>query len=268
MGRIIIILVALFSTVVFLLAACVGSSASDIPEQPVPAASDTGDIPEPPVPESNDPEDIPEPTVTETIEFSDFYPAKVTRVVDGDTIEVLLDGVTEKVRLIGIDTPESVHPDNSKNVPYGKIATAFTKEKLDGKDVELEFDVEERDQYGRLLAYVYLDGVMFNKTLLDEGHATVTTYPPNVKYVDIFTEAQTAARDAEKGLWDIRESAEQNESQTDKNDAKYIGTVSSYKFHTMGCEWGQKIAAHNAQYFTSREDATNAGFIPCKVCNP
>lgn len=110
----------------------------------------------------------------------------VTRTIDGDTIEVLIDGNTEKIRLIGIDTPESVHPDQSKNVPEGKIASEFTKSKLEGKQVALELDVEERDRYGRLLAYVWIDNVMFNKTLLSEGLAQVSTYPPNVKYTNDF----------------------------------------------------------------------------------
>jgi len=105
-------------------------------------------------------------------------PYKVVRVVDGDTIIVDLNGAEERVRLIGIDTPESVHPDKEKNVEYGQIASAFTKDMLEGKQVHLEFDVQERDQYGRLLAYVYLNGEMFNKILLEQGHATVVTYPP------------------------------------------------------------------------------------------
>ena len=125
----------------------------------------------------------------------------VTRVVDGDTIVVEINGTEEKVRLIGIDTPESVHPDADRNVEYGKIASAFTEEQIEGKLVSLEFDVQERDKYGRLLAYVYLDDKMFNEMLLAEGHAMVATYPPNVKYVDRFLEIQSQAREAKLGLW-------------------------------------------------------------------
>ena len=108
------------------------------------------------------------------------------RVVDGDTIVVLMDGKKEKVRMIGIDTPESVHPDKSRNTPMGKIASKYTKDNLEGKYVTLETDVQERDKYGRVLAYVYLDDKMFNKTLLGEGLAELMTIPPNVKYVDDF----------------------------------------------------------------------------------
>jgi len=150
-------------------------------------------------------EDAPAVEETET-----GYPARpdgltevyVIRAVDGDTLEVMLqNGTTEKVRLIGIDTPESVHPDASKNVPYGEVASAFTSSCLENQDVLLEFDVEERDYYGRLLAYVWLGDELFNDTLVREGHASVDTFPPNVKYVELFTAAQTEARDAGRGMW-------------------------------------------------------------------
>ncbi|UWG96088.1 thermonuclease family protein [Dehalobacter sp. DCM] len=128
-------------------------------------------------------------------------PYRVVRVVDGDTIILDINGKNERVRLIGIDTPESVHPDQDKNVPYGKIAADYTKSLLAGRSVQIERDVEERDRYGRLLAYVYLDGEMVNKTLLAEGHASVDTYPPNVKYVDEFIALQKQAREAGKGFY-------------------------------------------------------------------
>lgn len=126
---------------------------------------------------------------------------KVTRVVDGDTIKVNFNGKEESLRLIGIDTPESVHPDASRNVLEGRIASDYTKTLLEGKDIELEFDAEERDKYGRLLAYVYINGIMVNKLLLKEGYAQVSTYPPNVKYVDEFNQIQRIARENNKGLW-------------------------------------------------------------------
>lgn len=128
-----------------------------------------------------------------------LYP--VTRVVDGDTIVVNINGVDEKVRLIGIDTPESVHPDSTLNSELGKIASEFTTKLLSGKSVTLEMDVQERDKYGRILAYVYLDGVMVNKTLLSAGMAQVSTYPPNVKYVEDFKALEKIARDGNVGLW-------------------------------------------------------------------
>jgi micrococcal nuclease len=193
--------------------------------------------------------------------------AYVTRVIDGDTIEVSLpDGSVEKVRLIGVDTPESVHPDKSRNVPYGDIASAFTKDHLSGKTVGLEFDVQERDKYGRLLAYVYLGDIMFNELLVSEGHASVSTYPPNVKYVERFTAGQLAARNAGLGQWGY---TPPEESAPDESaGGEYIGSARSYKFHYTDCVWGQKITSNNAVYFASRDEAIAAGFAPCKVCNP
>lgn len=126
----------------------------------------------------------------------------VERVVDGDTFEIMLNGNKEKVRLIGIDTPESVHPDKNKNSEEGKTASKYTKELIENKNVKLEFDVQQRDKYGRLLAYVYLeDGTMLNKKLLEDGYAKIATYPPNVKYVEEFKQIESKAREQEKGLW-------------------------------------------------------------------
>lgn len=126
---------------------------------------------------------------------------EVTRVVDGDTIVVTKGDETFKVRLIGVDTPESVHPNKEKNTEFGKIASNYTKEKLLNKEVKLELDVQEKDKYGRALAYVYIDGVMFNKMLLESGMAQIATYPPNVKYVEEFKEIEQRARNNKVGLW-------------------------------------------------------------------
>lgn len=130
----------------------------------------------------------------------------VERVVDGDTF-VLEDG--QRVRLIGVDTPESVHPDKSKNTEFGKTASAFAKEALEGKRVILEKDVSDTDRYGRLLRYVYLeDGTFFNEYLVKEGYAKVYTYPPDVKFSDVFVEAERYARENNKGLWALDDEGE------------------------------------------------------------
>lgn len=126
----------------------------------------------------------------------------VSRVVDGDTIEVDWNGTKEKLRLIGVDTPESVHPDATRNVEEGKTTSAYTKEQLEGKKVWVELDVEERDRYGRLLGYVYQEnGMMYNVQLMAEGYAQTATFPPNVRWVELFKSLQTDARDAQRGLW-------------------------------------------------------------------
>lgn len=139
--------------------------------------------------------------LTETNSLKDTTKYTVTRVVDGDTIVLSQGEDSFKVRLIGVDTPESVHPNKEKNTEFGKIANNYTKEKLLNKEVALELDVQETDKYGRILAYVYIDGVMFNKMLLQSGMAKIATYPPNVKYVEEFKVLEKQARENKVGLW-------------------------------------------------------------------
>lgn len=127
---------------------------------------------------------------------------EVVSITDGDTFEINYNGTKTKVRLIGVDTPESVHPNSKKNNEYGKQASNYTKSLLEGKTVKLEFDVSPTDKYGRLLAYVYLEnGEMLNGKLLKEGYAQVATYPPNVKYVENFKDIQKEARENKVGFW-------------------------------------------------------------------
>jgi micrococcal nuclease len=126
--------------------------------------------------------------------------AVVTRVVDGDTAHMRVDGRDVDVRFIGIDTPETVAPDQPIEC-YGPQASAYTERRLEGRRVELEFDVEREDRYGRTLAYVWLDDELFNETLVRDGYALVTTFPPDVRYVDRFVAAQRDARDHDRGLW-------------------------------------------------------------------
>ena len=129
-------------------------------------------------------------------------PYSVTRTVDGDTIVVNIDGVDTKIRLIGIDAPESVHPDEEKNTEEGRIASEYTEKLLSDTDVYLEYDSEYRDAYDRVLAYVYLeDGRMVNEILLEEGMATVYTVPPNTKYSENFLAIQGKARKNCIGFW-------------------------------------------------------------------
>lgn len=140
--------------------------------------------------------------IVENVEISELNRYEVISVVDGDTLKINYNGITTKVRLIGVDTPESVSPNKKKNNSYGKKASNYTKERLEGKTVYLEFDVQQTDKYGRLLAYVYLeDGTMYNKELLEKGYAQIATYPPNVKYVDEFTQIQKQTEENKVGFW-------------------------------------------------------------------
>jgi len=126
--------------------------------------------------------------------------ALVTRVVDGDTVEARFGARPLIVRLIGIDTPESVAPDQPVQC-FALQASAYTTERLEGARVRLQFDLERIDPFGRTLAYVWLGDELFNETLVREGYAFVTTYPPNVRYVDRFRAAQREARSAGRGVW-------------------------------------------------------------------
>ena len=125
-------------------------------------------------------------------------PAVVERVVDGDTV-VLEDG--RRLRLIGIDTPETVAPGEPVGC-FGPEASARTKSLVEGRAVTLEKDVSETDRYDRILRYVYLpDGRMLNEVLVAEGYARAIRYPPDVKYAGRFESAEATARDARLGLW-------------------------------------------------------------------
>lgn len=127
--------------------------------------------------------------------------ARVERVVDGDTFVAAVAGRSERIRLIGVDTPEAVDPDRPVQ-PYGREASSFAKRMLSDRTVRLEGDVEPRDRYGRLLAYVWLpDGTFWNALLAAEGYARLITIPPDVSYAGLFRDLVEEARAANRGLW-------------------------------------------------------------------
>ncbi|NQT95144.1 MAG: thermonuclease family protein [Candidatus Omnitrophica bacterium] len=127
----------------------------------------------------------------------DGYYGRVVYVYDGDTVK-LANG--EKVRYIGVDTPEM----NYKNPPaeyFAEEAKRFNERLVNGKRVRLEFDTERRDKYNRLLAYVYIDNISVSAKLIEEGYARVFIIPPNIRYADDFLKLQQKAREEERGLW-------------------------------------------------------------------
>lgn len=127
----------------------------------------------------------------------------IQSVTDGDTITVVVQGKREKVRLIGVDTPETVDPRRPVGC-YGKEASEFTKSQLPkGTEVRLVLDAEPRDRYGRLLAYVYRasDEVFINAELAKHGYAQPLTIPPNVAHADEFARLSAEARENNRGLW-------------------------------------------------------------------
>ncbi|WP_164553308.1 stalk domain-containing protein [Brevibacillus marinus] len=140
---------------------------------------------------------------TITISSATKQKGKVLRVIEGDIIEVDLGGKVEKLYLIGADAPEMLHPFRGE-LPYATEASNFTKGQLEGKTVLVEFDVEQRDPFGRLLGYVYLEnGTFFNATLVAEGYAQLSTIPPNVRWAELFTYLQSDARKNLRGLWSV-----------------------------------------------------------------
>lgn len=148
-----------------------------------------------------------EKNTKETSLLSDSLPSeqfyKVTNVVDGDTLDVLIDGKTERLRLIGIDTPETVDPRKPVQC-FGIEASSKAKELLIGQEVRLEADSTqgERDKYNRLLRYVFLkDGTNFIEKMLGEGYGYEYTYDMPYKYQSTFKKAETLAQTNKKGLW-------------------------------------------------------------------
>ena len=144
-----------------------------------------------------------------TWEYIDRLPAKVVKIIDGDTVKIEYGGSEENVRLIGIDTPESRANSKAKKdaersihdveviTAMGKAATNYVKSivKL-GTDIEIEFDVQSRDKYGRFLGYVYLQtGEMLNEKIVGAGYASIMTIPPNVKYQERFLATYREARE-------------------------------------------------------------------------
>ena len=162
------------------------------------------------------------PNALESLELrrNTVYKAKIERVVDGDTaiISFIFDDgskyLKERVRFLGVDTPETVHP-NKPVQYYGKEASDFTKSQLTDKVVWLQTDVNAKDRYDRMLAYVWLKEptkaelddeaaireYMFNAKLLLDGYAQLMTIQPNSRYANLFVHFQREAREAKKGLW-------------------------------------------------------------------
>jgi micrococcal nuclease len=127
--------------------------------------------------------------------------ALVTRVIDGDTVEVRIGGRSDDVRYIGVDTPETVKPGTPVQC-FGPQASAYNHRLVEGRPVRLDFDRERRDVYGRLLAYVHLrDGAFVNAQLVRLGYARTLTIPPNIAHAGLFHRLARVAGRAGRGLW-------------------------------------------------------------------
>ena len=211
---------------------------------------------------------------------------QVLRVVDGDTIAVNYQGKAEKVRLLCVNTPESVHPDAKQNIPMGKVASDYAKARLSSKSVDLEFEGKLRGNYGRLLAYVFIDGRNFNLELVQQGLSPYyTKYGLSEKYDQEFREAERYARDHKLNIWgdaelskkylrlkskwgQHRSTIESPAATVQNKNWKYVASKKSNVFHLPNCKWAQKIKPENLIGFASREEAVASGRRPCKTCMP
>ena len=211
---------------------------------------------------------------------------KVIRVVDGDTIVVDYNGKYEKVRFLCVNTPESVHKDQKQNIPMGKVASNYTKHRLDGKYVDLEFEGKRRGYYGRLLAYIFVGDKNFNVELVRQGLSPYyTKYGLSQKYDRKFRQAERYARQNKLNMWGDPELTEKYlrlKSKWGQHGSSlvpavppiktqlcaFIGNARSHKFHRPGCRWAKNISHANRVCFKSRQDAIDQGYTPCKVCRP
>lgn len=193
--------------------------------------------------------------------------AKVIKVIDGDTMKILVNGKEETIRLLLVDTPESVHPEKPVQ-PFALEASDYAKEMLSNQNVEIELDVRERDKYGRLLVYLYINGQMFNEMLLENGLARVAyIFEPNTKYVDRFLDIQKKAQAKKIGIWSIENYVDEkgfNEKMADSQQTEdcYIkGNINSKgeKIYHMPDDRDYKKTKAERMFCTEQE-AQSAGF--------
>ncbi|MBU0992365.1 MAG: thermonuclease family protein [Proteobacteria bacterium] len=178
---------------------------------------------------------------------------QVQTVFDGDTI-VLENGLT--IRYLGINAPEIRHKKN-KEEPFGNEARKENQNLVLHKKVRLEFDQEHQDQYGRTLAYVFLeDGRFVNRLMVEKGYAWVLYHKPNIMHADDLLKTQKAAIDQNKGIWPIWK----------KSEGLFFGNAQSMRFHDVKCKFSKNIRGKNKVIFHSMIDAFKNGYSPCKHC--
>jgi Micrococcal nuclease (thermonuclease) homologs len=185
----------------------------------------------------------------------------VTEVVDGDTMHVGRGWRKTTVQFLGVDTPETVHPDKPVEF-FGPEASEFTRKTLKGKKVRLELEPLNRaDNYGRLLAYVYLsDGMLFNAELIKRGYARVIA-PFHFRYYDEFRNYEREAVASGKGIWTKKVKNVQFPSE---KGGKIIGSKKSKIYHLPGQAYYEKVKEENRVYFDSEEEAIRAGYRKAK----
>jgi len=174
---------------------------------------------------------------------------QVIEILDGDTIR-LSNGIT--VRYIGVDTPE-------EGEPFYLEAKEVNEKLVKGNTVRLEFDLQARDKYDRMLAYVYVDTVMVNLRLLKEGLAVIYPYSPNLRHLQEFCAVQKEAREEHLGIWSLP---------PPPKEPRYLALKDSYRFHRPNCLAVTDKPLEELRVYSSREEALNDCLSPCRSCKP
>lgn len=194
-----------------------------------------------------------------------LYP--VIRVIDGDTIVVKIADQEKTVRYLGIDTPESIHPQQPLEC-FGREATERNRQLVENQQVRLETDISNQDKYGRLLRYVYVGDTFVNLSLVAEGYASAVTYPPDVKYQTTLSSAMTQAREQQLGLWSSCQ-----ESSTTTNPCSIKGNINQATgekiYHLPDCDYYQRTSINESlgeRWFCSEEEARQAGWRRALNC--
>ena len=187
---------------------------------------------------------------------------KVIRVIDGDTVKIDYRGKATNVRLIGVDTPETVHP-NKPVEEYGKEASNFTKNLLQGESVYLRYDVERTDAYGRLLAYLYRapDGLFVNLEIVRQGYGHAYTRFP-FKHMELFRHYGNRARTAGKGLYGDPGPLPPEEPPENESEQIYR-TRTGKKYHREGCG-----SLSRSKIPITLAEAKERNLGPCGRCKP
>ena len=206
--------------------------------------------------------------------------AIVLWIYDGDTIKVRQpDGTEAKVRYESIDAPELNSPDGAPE-PWSREAAEANRSLVEGKTVLLELDERRKDKYGRMLAYVFVEGLFVNAELVRKGLARVRTYPPNIRHRPRLLAAQREARHNRAGIWesfsghtDVLPKNTPGEarpsalpSSSGKQEKRYVASRRSKVFHRASCRHAKMIKAKNLVTFSTLDEAVRSGRRKCKAC--
>ncbi|MGG3468890.1 thermonuclease family protein [Neobacillus pocheonensis] len=293
-GKYLQLILLLFISAFTILSGCTSGNVTEKsqPKKTIPAVQDEQK-------KENETETIKEPISSIESDNKKLLPATIVKNIDGDTVEIGLNGKVEKIRMLCVDTPETHHPRLGVQ-PFGPEASNYTKKILSvGTKVEIEPGIGGgRDKYGRLLAYIYINGKMFNEMLLEQGLARVAyIYAPNTKYVDEFYTIQKEAQKKGIGIWSIENYAQEdgyhsttaqggrekissspsgstpeNNFQNNPNDdqeanldckGKIKGNANSHIYHVPGGSY-YSSTVDNIVWFCTEKEAQDAGYRKSK----